>query len=266
MKIVIQFLSILLLSALTIVQTVNAADNSPTDSPLYNYDEEESNLDYLDNTPDPLEPLNRVVFRFNQLFDGLVLKPLATIVSTVVPEPGQHGIRNFIDNLFTPISMINCILQGDIEEFASNMFRFIINTTIGIGGLFDVAQEMGLNKKLTSFNETLAVWGVESGPYLVLPILGPSSFRDLSGKVGDYYGNPLYILAQNKHRAHNHHLQQMNQLRALYALDGIMFRTEYLKVLNDIEKSSIDFYVALRSYYFQKQKPLGIKRQKTKME
>lgn len=253
----------ILLCAMLFVSAVSRAETNDSDdkqkhSPLYSFDDEVESDD-LSVTSDPLEPFNRVVFRFNQLFDGLVLKPLAIMVSAAVPEPGQKGLRNFIDNLFTPLSMVNYILQGDFEAFTISMFRFVINTVFGIGGLFDVAQEMGMEKKMTSMNETFTKWGVETGPYLVLPLLGPSSFRDAAGKAGDYFSNPLYILAHNPHRAHNHHQQQINLLRALYALDGVMVRTEYLNALNDIERSSLDFYVALRSVYFQKQKPFKAK-------
>ncbi len=201
---------------------------------------------------DPIEPVNRVVFQINRVVDGLVLEPVAILFENGVPKPIQKGIRNTIDNIFIPVSMVNSLLQGDVENFATSFFRFLINTTIGVFGTFDIAQEMGLKKKLTSLDDTLAKWGCDTGMYVVLPILGPSSMRDSISKAAEFYINPAYHAAKNKHRSHNHHQQNVNALKAIYAADGIMIRVENDVALRELEKSSIDFYSAMRSVYFQR--------------
>ncbi|MES2253304.1 MAG: VacJ family lipoprotein [Pseudomonadota bacterium] len=227
-------------------------------------DEDDGVLD----EPDPLEPLNRVTFGFNRIIDGLLLKPIATLYDTTVHETGKVGALNVVDNAFAPVVFINHTLQGEGEKACRTVFRFVINTTIGFLGLVDVASEMGLPKEPTTMNETFATWGVGTGLYIVLPLLGPSSFRDATGKLGEYYSNPLYYIVNNKHRTHNHHRQQAYILKVLYGLDAIDRRRQVLVGLRDLERMSSDFYVGMRSVYFQKQeamqKQIAARKQKAK--
>ena len=224
------------------------------DEALDSDDEDEDNG--VLNEPDPLEPLNRVTFSFNRVFDGLLFKPVATLYENTVHDTGKIGVRNVIDNAFAPVTLINHTLQGEGEKACKTVFRFIINTTIGLVGLMDAAAGMGIPKESTTMNETLATWGAGTGPYIVLPILGPSSFRDATGKLSEFYMNPLYYITHNKHRAHNRHEQQAYMLKVLYGLDAIDRRRQVLVGLRDLERMSSDFYVGMRSVFFQKQEAI----------
>ncbi len=219
-------------------------------------DEDED--DVLDE-PDPLEPLNRITFGFNRIIDGLILKPVAALYEDVVNDTAKEAVRNVVGNAFEPVGAINHTLQGEGERAGRTAARFVINTTVGIFGLMDAADGMGLPKATTSMNETFATWGVGTGPYLVLPLLGPSSFRDTVGRVGDYYSNPFYYVTRNKHRAHNRHRQQWLVLEAIYGLDALERRRQVLGPLRDLERMSSDFYVGMRSVFFQKQEALAKK-------
>lgn len=218
--------------------------------------EEEDNV--LDE-PDPLEPVNRIIFGFNRVIDGLILKPVASLYEDVVNDTAKEAVRNVVSNAFEPVGAINHTLQGEGERAGRTTARFIINTTLGIFGLMDAADGMGLPKAATTMNETFAAWGIGTGPYIVLPILGPSSFRDTLGKIGDYFSNPFYYIARNKHRAHNRHRQQWLVLEAIYGLDALERRRQVLGPLRDLERMSSDFYVGMRSVFFQKQEAIAKK-------
>lgn len=135
---------------------------------------------------DPWEGFNRSMFTFNETVDEYGLKPLAQGYDAVTPNFMQKGVSNFFSNLGEVPNVFNNLFQGKWDETASSTFRFIINTTFGIFGLFDVASEMGLKHYEEDFGQTLGYWGVNSGPYLVLPFFGPSTVRDASGMVVDY--------------------------------------------------------------------------------
>ena len=206
--------------------------------------------------PDPFEAINRVTFGFNRVIDGLLLKPVATLYDNTVHDTGKVGVRNVVDNAFAPVTFVNHTLQGEGEKACKTAFRFIINTTVGLFGLMDAAEGMGLKKESTTMNETFATWGVGTGPYVVLPILGPSSFRDATSKLGEFYINPLYYIVKNRHRAHNRHKQQVYMLKVLYGLDAIDRRRQVLVGLRDLERMSSDFYVGMRSVFFQQQEAM----------
>ncbi|MCO4785514.1 MlaA family lipoprotein [Marinomonas atlantica] len=135
---------------------------------------------------DPWEGFNRSMFSFNETVDAYGLKPLAQGYDAITPNFMQKGVSNFFSNLGEVPNVFNNLLQGKWDETASSTFRFIINTTFGIFGLFDVATEMGLKHSEEDFGQTLGYWGVDTGPYLVLPFFGPSTVRDASGMVVDY--------------------------------------------------------------------------------
>jgi phospholipid-binding lipoprotein MlaA len=148
------------------------------------------------NTRDPFEGFNRAMYAFNDAFDSYLLKPVARVYRFVTPQFVRIGVSNFYSNLRDPGIMVNNLLQGKLVAGASDLGRVAVNTTLGIGGLFDVATHFGLEKHEEDFGQTLAVWGVGEGPYLVLPILGPSNFRDGFGEIPDWYLYPTTYMEE----------------------------------------------------------------------
>lgn len=159
-------------------------------------------LSSLAETPeDPWEGFNRAVFEFNDTLDRYALKPAAEGYQAVTPTPIQKGISNFFSNLGEIPNIANNLLQGKVDETASSFWRLVINTTAGWFGIFDVASELGLKRYEEDFGQTLGYWGVDSGPYLVIPFLGSSTVRDASGMVVDYSmfeGLELYDLSDDQ--------------------------------------------------------------------
>ena len=139
---------------------------------------------------DPWERTNRATYRFNDAFDRAVVKPLARGYVRVAPQFVRTGVTNFFDNLEYPIVIVNDLLQGEFRPFLSDTGRLLLNTTIGVGGLMDPATAAGIDKNDRDFGQTLGKWGVKSGPYLVLPVLGPRDVRDAVGEIPDTYANP----------------------------------------------------------------------------
>lgn len=193
---------------------------------------------------DPLEPMNRQIFSFNEGADKYVIRPLAEGYVYIVPSGGRRSVRNFLNNLRSPVVLANDILQGEMERAGTTIGRAVFNTTIGIGGLFDVATPMGMPYHDEDFGQTLAVWGVGEGPYLVLPILGPSNPRDTVGLVADGFMDPLNWYLENIH------LGYLTYVRA--AIDGIDKRASVLDALDEIKRTSLDFYATIRSLYRQR--------------
>ena len=146
---------------------------------------------------DPWERMNRVTYRFNDAFDRAIAKPAARGYRKVTPHAVQTGLGNFFDNLAYPVVMVNDLLQGQFKAFASDTGRLLLNTTVGIGGLLDPATAAGLDKNDRDFGQTLGKWGLRTGPYLVIPFLGPSDIRDAVGKVGDIYSDPRHYIRNN---------------------------------------------------------------------
>ena len=195
------------------------------------------------NYDDPLEGYNRVMFKVNDAVDQAIMQPVAMGYRTVVPRPIRMGVRNFLHNLRTPVNAANNLLQGNIRGMATDLSRFAMNTTIGIGGLFDVAKDTGLRYKPEDFGQTLGVWGVSHGPYLVIPLLGPSSARDAVGLVVDSYADPVRLYLYNTHQ------ETLYYIRA--GLIGLDEREALLDAIYDLRKHSFDYYAATRSAYFQ---------------
>jgi phospholipid-binding lipoprotein MlaA len=196
------------------------------------------------NIQDPMEGYNRAVFSFNDTLDRAVLEPVAQGYHDVVPHPARMSVRNFLRNLRSPVNAINQLLQGDVEGFASDVSRAAINTTIGIGGLFDVAKETGLEYEYEDFGQTLAVWGVDHGPYMVLPVMGPSSLRDTTGLIVDTLADPVRLYLYNT--------DNEGWYYARAAATGIDKREELLSFIDDLRRNSYDYYAAMRSVYYQK--------------
>jgi phospholipid-binding lipoprotein MlaA len=186
---------------------------------------------------DPLEGVNRAVFEFNRVVDGLLIKPAAQIYRGVLPQQAQDSVRSFLRNLRTPAILVNDVLQGDMDRAGTTISRFLVNTTLGIGGLFDVAGDhLGIPFHDEDFGQTLAVWGVGEGPYLVLPILGPSNPRDVVGLASEWFLDPVNLYFTNKEDE-----DWVPWVRA--GLTGVDARARSLDAL--------DYYAAIRSLYRQ---------------
>lgn len=140
---------------------------------------------------DPFQGFNRAVFTFNDKFDRYLARPVAEAYQDVTPRPIRTGISNFFSNLFQPTVIINNLLQGKLKRAGADSGRFLVNTTVGVLGLFDIATPMGLPKNSEDLGQTFGWWGIEPGPYLVLPFLGPRNARDAFGLVGDWYTDPV---------------------------------------------------------------------------
>ena len=197
---------------------------------------------------DPLESLNRGIFEFNEGLQDVLLRPIAKFYNANVNLTVRQGISNFLDNLSSPVIFANDLLQGEFERALTTFGRAIINTTIGIVGFADVAaSELGIERHGEDFGQTLAVYGMGEGFYLVLPIFGPSSPRDAIGKlVIDPYLDPLGLWLGNTDR------QNIE-----YTLAGAKGLDEYAGIvdeLNQVKKTSVDYYAAVRSLYRQKRK------------
>ncbi len=200
---------------------------------------------------DPLEPANRYFFELNRFLDFLLIRPWADTYRLVVPEYGRERIHNILANMGQPIVFANEALQGRFSDSADTVGRFLVNSTLGIGGIFDVATDFGLPAKQGDFGQTLYTWGAPEGPYLVLPLFGPSNPRDTVGLGIDTYADPVsYAFAHHK------------LVPANYATTGATVvdrRSEYIEPLDALEKSSIDFYAAERSMARQaRAKALGM--------
>jgi phospholipid-binding lipoprotein MlaA len=194
---------------------------------------------------DPLEGFNRAMWGVNRGADKVIIKPVTTVYRTVTPRPARQGVSNFFSNLTEPWSLINNLLQGKPNRAADNLGRFLINSTIGIAGLFDHASKMGVNPAPEDLGQTLAVWGVNGGPYLVLPLLGPSTLRDGVGSGVAGFADPANI-AVNQSGAN------VWVKRGYWAGRVINIRSDLIDSGGDaFLKSSLDPYAAARSAYLQ---------------
>jgi phospholipid-binding lipoprotein MlaA len=188
---------------------------------------------------DPLEPLNRKTLAFNEFLDHGLLRPIAKAYVFAVPEMGRTGIHNLLDNMKEPTLFFNNALQGEFKRAGITVERFVINTAFGVGGLFDVATQSGIERQPADFGQTLFVWGVGSGPYLILPIFGPSNPRDAIGQGVDSYADPFTILANE------HGITMLTTARLV--VGGVDDRAQVLEELDNLEKNALDFYAELRS-------------------
>lgn len=193
---------------------------------------------------DPLEDTNRGTFGFNQAVDRAVLVPVAKAYRTVLPAPVRQSLHNFLQNLDGPVIFANDVLQAQPKLAANTLARVVVNTTAGIGGLFDVAAVIGIPYHSNDLGVTLATWGFTEGPYIVIPILGPSNVRDTIGMIGDSFADPGdYVAAQ-------HHVIYAAIART--ATSGIDVRSRNIESLADIEKTALDYYATIRSLYRQR--------------
>lgn len=193
---------------------------------------------------DRYEGYNRSVFAFNNVVDDTVIHPVVKGYRTVVPSPARTGIRNVLRTLRSPVNFGNQVLQGDVEGATNVVARTIINILVGGLGLFDVAGYEGIEYESEDFGQTLAVWGVDHGPYLVLPLIGPSSLRDYSGYIVDGFADPL--------RWYLFNIEEGGIYYTKVGLDYLDLRESLIDVLEELELSSVDYYAATRSIYYQR--------------
>jgi len=192
------------------------------------------------NPRDPLEGFNRVMFNFNDSIDRAVAKPVAQVYHDVLPSFVQTGIGNFFGNIGDIWSAFNSLLQGKGAETFTGIMRVGLNTTFGLGGLIDIGSPAGLSKHKEDFGQTLGVWGVKSGPYLVLPVLGPSTVRDAIATPLDYYGDPW---------AYYRPVYIRNTGTVVRLVDK---RASILDAGSLIEDAALDQYVFIRDAYLQR--------------
>ena len=188
---------------------------------------------------DPWERMNRATYAFNDKFDKAVFRPVARGYRAGVPHVVQTGIRNAFDNVDTTVTMLNDLLQGQVTGFMHDTSRLLVNTVIGIGGLFDPATAMGLEKSDRDFGQTLGKWGLHAGPYLVLPFLGPSDVRDTFGRAADTFSTPRAYISNSYWNY------------GLVVLNAVDTRSRYLEASRLLD-SAYDPYAFLRNAYLQK--------------
>ena len=197
---------------------------------------------------DCFEKINRATFKFNQALDVTIVEPIAKAYRGL-PSPVRSGTSNALDNLSTLITIPNNILQGEFKKAGVNTGRFVINTTVGILGIFNVAQKLGFSEyEREDYGQTLGTMGVSPGCYLVLPILGPSTIRDTAGSfINILGGDPWYNASVNG----NNEFLSKSQYAATKVLAGIDFRAKNINSIENLEKNSMDFYSSVKSLYLQ---------------
>jgi len=188
---------------------------------------------------DPWESFNRSIYNFNDKFDRAIARPVARTYKNYTPGAFQNGVSNFFSNLGDVLVMLNDLLQFKFQQAAQDLSRFTFNSTIGLFGLLDVSSHMGLPKHDEDFGQTLATWGVGQGPYVVLPLLGPSTLRDTGGLVADWQVDPVFTIKDDQSRW------------TAIILRAVDTRASLLEATKLMEKSGIDPYVFMRNAYLQ---------------
>ncbi len=222
------------LAALLLLVNLSACATEPTD-PAERAEFQRNN--------DPLEPMNRTVFEFNQIVDRFLLKPAAQAYRYVMPDFARDIVGNVVYNAGEPVRMTNALLQGRATDAGKIFNRFLVNSTAGLGGMIDMGSESDLKPVGADFGQTLHVWGAPEGPYLVLPILGPSNPRDAVGFAVDAVAQPWGYIADG----YGGTATGLRYEIASVGAEGLDKRTRYLDALDALEKGSLDFYAQLRS-------------------
>lgn len=192
----------------------------------------------VDNNHDPLENFNRSIYKFNDTFDTYLFRPVAKGYDYVAPDPVKRGISNFFFNFTAVNTIVNDLLQAKFKEAANDTGRFLVNSTVGVLGFFDVARHMGFEKRTEDFGQTLAVWGIENPAYLVIPFLGPSTLRDGPAKFVDHFLSPYPYIEGDTARY------------ALFAADKIQFRASLLDI-DETVGQQLDPYTYVRDIYLE---------------
>lgn len=202
--------------------------------------------------PDPLETSNRKILGFNRAVDRFVLDPITEAYQWAVPKPARNAVSRFFLNLGSPRTLVNDCLQLEWKDAGVTTARFVTNSTVGIVGLFDVAEHFGLPGHESDFGQTLALAGTPSGPYLLLPILGPSNLRDGFGVLVDGLFQPVnYVLGPMSVTLGPVILQSPGAILIYGGSSGLTLRDRNYAKLKDLESSSVDYYAAMRSGYYQ---------------
>lgn len=192
------------------------------------------------NPRDPFEPFNRSVSRFNEGLDEAIVKPVAQVYQGVVPSPVRTGVHNFFGNLSDVWSFVNNVLQAKPAAAVDSLMRVGVNTVLGMGGLLDWATEMGIERHREDFGKTLGRWGVDAGPYLVLPVLGSSTVRDTAALVVDTKGDLLS------------HVNDVPLRNSLYVLRAVDLRASVLRAGDVLDQAALDKYSFTRDSYLQR--------------
>ena len=193
-----------------------------------------------DTANDPFESVNRSIFDFNNKLDNAVFKPVSQAYVDNIPEPVRQVVTDTLRYLKTPVIFANDVLQGDVDRAGNTLSRFVTNTTIGFAGMVDTASATGAPYHEEDFGQTLAVWGFGEGPYLMIPVLGPMTLRDGFGKIGDSFIDPLGEIDEAA-------FDWSHKI-----VGGVDTRADLLDTLDDLERTSLDYYAAIRSLYRQK--------------
>ena len=231
---------ILILSLIAFMLSVNV--NADTDG------EKDLSKKKQGQVKDCFEKVNRATFKFNQALDGVIFEPLAKAYR-VLPSPVRAGTSNALDNLSNLVTIPNNVLQGEFKKAGQNTFRFVVNTTVGIVGIFDVAKNIGLPEyEKEDYGQSFGKLGMREGCYLVIPVLGPSTVRDVAGSfTGMLGGDPWYNITAGKDTQHFSDFDYW----ASKATSGIDFRAKNIETFENLEKNSMDFYASVRSLYLQ---------------
>jgi phospholipid-binding lipoprotein MlaA len=193
---------------------------------------------------DPLEPMNRAVYKFNDTFDEAIAKPVATVYRDLLHVEIRSRVSNFFSNIQDIFIGVNNLLQGKLQDGVEDWARFAFNSTIGLAGIHDVASDMGIEKHNEDFGQTFGRWGAGPGPYLILPFLGSSTLRDATGTAVDYYFAPL---------AEARPIALRNSLYAVYFVNT---RAELLEASDILAQAALDRYVFQRDAYLQRRRSL----------
>lgn len=193
---------------------------------------------------DPFEPVNRAVYGFNEEVDKAVIKPAAQFYRDVVPPPVRTGVSNFFSNIGDVVNALNNLLQGKVPQAINDVGRLVVNTAFGIFGVRDVASDLGIEKSNEDFGQTLGRWGFGDGPYVVLPLLGPSSARDTVGWVGDIYSSPLT------------YIDPAWQRNSVIAFRFLTIRADLLEASRILDTAALDPYEFVRDAYLQRRRNL----------
>lgn len=245
---------LLCLNVLTHDARANEDDEDDFSPELINISDIDDEDSYVhagsDGNIDDFEGLNRIIFSFNEALDALLFRPIAKVYEVILPSFARDSIRSALSNLHEPVYFVNHVLQCEPEKAGHNVARFLTNSTIGLLGLMDVAATADIKPAPTDFGLTLKKAGVATGPYLVLPILGPSSMRDAPALAVDALMDPwsYYQFHQFKHHQRIQNLVVITR----YSLELVDKRQRLMKVLDQIDRTSLDKYSTIRSIYLQK--------------
>lgn len=199
-----------------------------------------------EQTNDPLEPFNRTMYAVHDGIDTVLLRPAAEVYRFVLPRPVRTGVGNVLANLRSPVILLNDGLQGETQRFGTTLGRFLLNTTLGVGGIFDVAKNFGLPGHTEDFGQTLAVWGVGEGPFLFIPVIGPSNPRDLTGFGVDIASNPVTWVVANGDNTTENIGYGITGLTVLDTREGL------IETIDTVKETSLDPYATFRSAYRQR--------------